>query len=226
MDRALIADDDKNIRHVLKETLAAIPLDVDTAEDGDVALKLLDNHSYCVLLLDLRMPGMDGIEVLRRVRDIHPELPVILLTAHGTIDVAVEAMKLGAIDFLQKPFDPDQLRQLVKRVLARHGLQEDQTHDYAAYFELAKKCVAQRNLQGAMSHLHTAIALSANRPEAFNMLGALYEIRHNMPEALKNYRVALDLDPTYAPAQKNLDRAVTIPQRRGQILLGDLRDAP
>jgi DNA-binding NtrC family response regulator len=225
MQRVLVVDDEKNIRFVLAEALATVPLDVDTAASGEEALKLLEQQTYSLMLLDLRMPGMDGIEVLRRTRDSRPELPVVLLTAYGTVGVAVEAMKLGAADFLQKPFDPDHLRRVVKQVLDRQQLDESQTQTYGTCFELAKKRVGERQFDAAQELLRKAIALDPARPEAFNMLGALFEVRHNMPEALKHYRIALELDHLYEAARKNLDRAVTDPGRRGQILLGALKES-
>jgi FixJ family two-component response regulator len=125
------------------------------------------------MLVDLRMPGMDGIEVLRRTRDLQPKLPVVLLTAYGTVGVAVEAMKLGAADFLQKPFDPDHLRRVVKQVLDRQQLDESQPQTYATCFELAKKRVGEREFEAAQELLRKAIALVPARPEAFNMLGGV-----------------------------------------------------
>jgi DNA-binding NtrC family response regulator len=223
MQRALVVDDEKNIRFVLGEALATVPLEVDTADSGEAGLQLLEEHQYAVMLLDLRMPGMDGIEVLRRVRDLQPRLPVILLTAYGTVGVAVDAMKLGAADFLEKPFDPDRLRRVVQQVLERQALDENQPDSYEMCFELAKKRVGERDLHAAQELLRKAISLAPDRPEAFNMLGALLEVRNNISDALKHYRTALDMDPTYEPARANLDRAVTIPGRRGQILLGELR---
>jgi DNA-binding response OmpR family regulator len=208
------------------EALTAVPLEVDQAASGEAALKLLESNTYSIMLLDLRMPGMDGIEVLRRVRERCPSLPVILLTAYGTVDAAVEAMKLGAADFLQKPFDPDALRRIVRQVLDRQALEGSEPATYAACFELAKKRVGERQLPAAEELLRKAIAIDSQRPEAFNMLGALFEVHQKVSEALKQYRVALELDPTYEPARQNLDRAVTIPGRRGQILLGDLKETP
>jgi Tfp pilus assembly protein PilF len=113
----------------------------------------------------------------------------------------------------------------VKQVLDRQQLDESQTQTYGTCFELAKKRVGKRQFDAAQELLRKAIALDPARPEAFNMLGALFEVRHNMPEALKHYRIALELDHLYEAARKNLDRAVTVPGRRGQILLGELKES-
>ncbi|MBE0616331.1 MAG: response regulator, partial [Proteobacteria bacterium] len=102
----LVVDDEKNIRLTLTQSLRALEVETDTAVNGEEALAKLGQAAYDLLLLDLKMPGMDGMEVLRRTRETLPELPVVILTAYGTVASAVEAMKLGAVDFLQKPFSP------------------------------------------------------------------------------------------------------------------------
>ena len=164
------------------------------------------------------------MEVLRWLRDSRPEIPVVIITAHGTIDTAVDAIRLGAVDFLQKPFTPEEIRNQVRRVLARSELCEDKSLDYASRFELAKRCLSQRHSDAAVEHLHNAIAIAPERPEAFTMLGAIHEMRGDLPEALSYYRAAWNFDPTYEPAKKNLARAASDHPRSGNILLGELRD--
>ncbi|MEM7247269.1 MAG: sigma-54 dependent transcriptional regulator [Acidobacteriota bacterium] len=123
MARILIADDEEGIRLFLSEVLAEEGHEVTTAEDGAVALELLQARGFDLLLTDLSMPRMDGLELLRRAKDEQPELEVILLTAHGSVDSAVEAMRLGAFDYLQKPLSgPDELRLLAARALERRSL--------------------------------------------------------------------------------------------------------
>ncbi len=114
----LIVDDEKNIRLALSMALEQLNIQVETAVNGEEALEKVARNSYGLMLLDLRMPGLDGMEVLRRVARDRPELKVIIITAYGSIDLAVEAMKLGAVDFLQKPFDTSQVREMVRRILA------------------------------------------------------------------------------------------------------------
>jgi DNA-binding NtrC family response regulator len=117
----LIVDDEKNIRMTVSRCLETLELGTDTAVNGEEALDKLKQKDYGALLLDLKLPGMDGMEVLRQVRDAWPATRVIIITAHGTIDSAVEAMKLGASDFIQKPFTPDEIRTVVSRVLKQDG---------------------------------------------------------------------------------------------------------
>lgn len=113
---ALVVDDEKNIRLTLSRALGSMGLEVETAGGGREALSLLEKHPFDLVLLDLKMPGMGGLDVLPRLRTLHPDLPVIILTAHGTAHTAVQAMKLGATDFVQKPFTPEEFRALVRRV--------------------------------------------------------------------------------------------------------------
>lgn len=207
--KILVVDDEKNIRLSLSQALSPLDMLVETAVNGEDALGRLGDQSILVIILDIRMPGMDGIEVLRRISQTRPDIRVIMVTAYGTVERAVEAMKLGAVDFIQKPFSPDQIRDLTRRVLARGQLSEDKAADYQTRLELAKKAVGDRNFQGALGHAQKAIALDPYRAEAFNLVGCLHEVLHQREEAMKNYRMAYEADPSYAPARENLDRLVS-----------------
>jgi DNA-binding NtrC family response regulator len=178
----LIVDDEKNIRLTVSQSLESIGLDTDTAMNGEEALAKLKAHEYSLILLDLKMPGMDGMQVLRRIREIHPEVRVIVITAYGTVESAVEAMKLGTVDFVQKPFASEEIRTLVSRVLQRDQLDGQKAEDYFSRLELAKRCMADRQFAAAIENVRKAIALDPTRPEAFNLLGALLEIDRNIPE--------------------------------------------
>ncbi|MCF8099959.1 MAG: response regulator [Desulfarculaceae bacterium] len=204
--KILVVDDEKNIRLSLSQALAPLGWPVETAVNGEEALGKLDDQSILLIILDLRMPGMDGIEVLRRVSELRPDIRVIIVTAYGTVERAVEAMKLGAVDLIQKPFSPEQIRDLTQQVLARDQLNEDKAADYQTHLELAKKAVGERNFKGALSHAQKAIALDPYRAEAFNLVGCLHEVLHQREDAIKNYRMAYEADPSYAPARENLDR--------------------
>jgi CheY-like chemotaxis protein len=120
----LIVDDEKNIRLTLSTSLEALGVKTDSAEDGKEALLKLKEKEFGLILLDLRMPGVDGMEVLRQVRESRPDICIIILTAFGTIELAVEAMKLGATDFIQKPFVPGQIRERVAWVMSRGKIRQ------------------------------------------------------------------------------------------------------
>jgi len=210
----LVVDDEKNLRLTLTEALAPLGYEVRTAANGREALAELSRGGVGLVLLDLQMPEMDGMTLLRQLAEVSPESRVIILTAHGTIADAVEAIKLGAVDFLQKPFAPDELRTLVAQVLDRERLDAAHARDYAQHIELAKRFVTDRHFDAAREHVRRAIADDATRPEAYNLLGVLEEIAGRRVEALKQYRVALALDAGYRPAQENVARATRPPAQR------------
>jgi len=115
--RILVVDDEQNIRTVLRALLASTGADVVTAASGEEAVDHLGEGVFHAVLTDLRMPGMDGMDLLRHVNRHYPGLPVVMLTAHGTVDTAVEALKRGAFDYLTKPFDHTEIRHVMRKAL-------------------------------------------------------------------------------------------------------------
>src|SRR6187455_785476 len=118
----LVVDDEPNLRRVLSAQLERDGYDVHTAEDGEQALALLRDHHIDLVITDLRMPRVDGMELLRRVAKFEEPAPVVMITAHGTVDTAVEALKTGAFDYITKPFDQDEVRTIVKKALRTQDL--------------------------------------------------------------------------------------------------------
>src|SRR5512139_1592836 len=114
----LVAEDDRNLRRVLRAMLARDGYEVAEAPDGDAAASFLAAKRADALISDIRMPGMDGLALFRHCRDRHPELPVILVTAYGRIEDAVEAMRGGAFDYISKPFDEAELLRVVANAVA------------------------------------------------------------------------------------------------------------
>jgi heterodisulfide reductase subunit A len=114
--RILIVDDELIVRDSLKEWLEEEGFAVDMAASGSEALDQLTKQSYQMMLLDIKMPGMDGVEVLQRARENFTDINVIMMTAYATVETAVEAMKIGALDYLVKPFDPETLIPMVLRI--------------------------------------------------------------------------------------------------------------
>jgi FixJ family two-component response regulator len=202
----LIVDDEQNIRLTLSQSLTALGLETDTAVNGEEALRKVEGRDFGLVLLDLRMPGLGGMEVLRRIRERRPDAHIAIITAYGTIDLAVEAMKLGAADFIQKPFSPQEIRDVVSQVLARDTFEPGAARDYASHMALAKKRIEEKKFEAAIGHVRDALAADAGRPEAHNLLGALMEISQEFDEARKHYRGALAVDPGYGPARANLHR--------------------
>ncbi|HMA92831.1 MAG TPA: response regulator, partial [Polyangiaceae bacterium] len=115
--RVLVVDDDAGVRYTLSEILRDSRLEVELAEHGEAALALARASQFDLVITDLRMAPMDGLELLRILRAEQPQLRVILITAHGSERHAVEAMRLGAYDYFRKPFEIDELLAVVNRAL-------------------------------------------------------------------------------------------------------------
>lgn len=116
--KILFVDDDPGLRTVIPIALAKDGHTVDTAENGEAALRKSSETGYDLVIQDVRMPGMNGMELLKHLIALRPFVPVIVMTAYSTWDVAVEAMRLGAFDYIKKPFDNHELRQLTRRALS------------------------------------------------------------------------------------------------------------
>lgn len=123
--RILITDDESSIRSALREILEFENYQVDEAASGDQALEMLRKETFDLMLLDIKMKGIDGFEVLEAINEEKLNLPVIMLTGHGTIEMAIQATKLGAFDFLQKPPDLNRLLITVRNALERGTLQRE-----------------------------------------------------------------------------------------------------
>lgn len=126
--RILIVDDEPNVRFVLERTLGREKYVLDTAADGGEAIKKISRETYDLLLLDLQMKPIDGMQVLNAVRARDPDTVVIILTAHSTIESAVEALRLGAFDYLFKPALPETIRARVREGLKQHQQAQNRLH--------------------------------------------------------------------------------------------------
>ena len=123
--RILVVDDDRMIRDACERILKRMGHDVVKATQGEEALNILKEGQFSVVLLDLMMPGIDGLKVLNLIRQFWPDILVIVITGYATIETAIEAMKRGAYAFIPKPFEGDQLRSIVARAIERKQLKED-----------------------------------------------------------------------------------------------------
>ncbi|MEG6521652.1 sigma-54-dependent transcriptional regulator [Desulfotomaculum sp. 1211_IL3151] len=127
MNKILVIDDEEHMCWALEKGLRQEGYQVFTATRGSQGLDIIRKETPSLVILDLKMPEMNGLEVLIKAKDMLPKLPVIMITAHGTIDTAIEAMKLGATDYITKPFDLDELKLVVKQALMVSHLQEEVT---------------------------------------------------------------------------------------------------
>lgn len=157
--RILVADDEMGIRDMLRSELEAEGHTVVAAANGMEALKLIEKEEFNLVLSDIKMPGMDGLELLAEIKRRDPNLEVILVTGFGTIETAVAAMKMGAYDFLQKPFNLDEMHSLVKRALEKVDMKA-----MLALYEASKAIYTVVNLEELLPVL-ADIALRALRAD-------------------------------------------------------------
>ena len=221
----LIVDDEPNIRLNYRMSLEAEGHRVTEASSGAQALKDLgaayadvwkrtkqDATAFDLAILDMRMPGMDGLELLAKMRKLGHTTPSIIITAYGDVPHAVQAMKLGAIDFLQKPLTPEALRKIVTDLLERHAPEpagqqpaKPSEEDVDTLIITAKRLLDLQDYAGAKKHLVRAMELGGNA-EAFNLAGVLFEMQEDYDRARKYYGHAIKLDKHYEPAQRNMRR--------------------
>jgi DNA-binding NtrC family response regulator len=123
--RVLIVDDEEQFVEQLSERLQLRDYDVTSCTGGEEALGIVRKYNFDVIILDVAMPGMDGIETLREIKNIKPLIEVIMLTGHATVESAIEGMKLGAFDYLLKPTKTDDLVLKVDSAYARKAMQEE-----------------------------------------------------------------------------------------------------
>ena len=134
--KILIVDDELSVRNSLREWFLEDGFAVETAEDGNAALQRMSSGPYDIVIIDLKMPGMDGITLERRIREIDKDAAIIILTAFASVETAVEALKLGAFDYITKPVDPDELSNTVRNALKQRQLVEENLRLKAKVSEL------------------------------------------------------------------------------------------
>ena len=121
-EKVLLVDDEKEFLEIMSERMEARGMIVTTAETAAQALSIIEKESFDAIVMDFQMPGMDGMEALKLIKDKKPELQIILLTGYATVEKTVEAMKVGATDFLEKPADIEALTEKIKKAKAEKML--------------------------------------------------------------------------------------------------------
>ncbi|MCG6186619.1 sigma-54-dependent transcriptional regulator [Maribellus maritimus] len=122
MSKILVIDDERSIRNTLKDILEYEKYEVDLAEDGNKGIEKVRNTEYDIVLCDIKMPGLDGIEVLERMNVLAPDTPVVMISGHGNIDTAVESIKKGAFDYIEKPLDLNRLLITIRNAMDKSNL--------------------------------------------------------------------------------------------------------
>ena len=119
VEKILLVDDEKDFLDVMSERIEARGMEVTTADSAMKALELVKSGNFDAIIVDLMMPAMDGLQTLKAIKEKNPDLQVILLTGHATVEKGIEAMKLGAMDFVEKPADLDRLTEIIKKAQGR-----------------------------------------------------------------------------------------------------------
>ena len=123
--RILVVDDEEIIRNLLQDTLSKTGYKTKTAKDGQEAIELIENEPFEIIITDLKMPGMNGVELLQHVQKINPDICILIITAYGTVESSVNAMKLGAYDYICKPFELEEMKVIIEKAVERQRLLQE-----------------------------------------------------------------------------------------------------
>jgi len=126
-EKLLIIDDEPSLRHLLRTILEELGYAIEEAENGQQGLDILHDTNFALILCDIRMPELDGLEFIRRALQVNPELTIIMMSAYGSVETAIDCVKQGAYDYISKPFRPDDVILTVKKALERLKLQKENT---------------------------------------------------------------------------------------------------
>lgn len=190
MKKAIVVDDTKNIRLLLTTCLETMDYEVLSAVNGEEALKLLQTNNFDIALMDIKMPGLSGTEVLRRIRSLGIQVPVVIMTAFGTVKNAVECTKLGAVAYLQKPFTSDK----IKAVLKELSLQNNTISEVEKDLENSRQCLELGHTNEAYSLLKKVLSINPSCSECYKLIGKFHELEGRQEEANRFYNIANQFD--------------------------------
>lgn len=145
MSKILVVDDEKDVTETLLHSLTRRGYEVETANTGEDGIKKAQKSKFDIVLLDIKLPGIEGIEVLEEIKKIDPEVEVIMITGHGSIDTAIDTMKKGAYDYVEKPFNSEKIAILMEKALEKHRLTET-----VALYEISKAIFSTIEMDGLL----------------------------------------------------------------------------
>lgn len=180
MKKVLVVDDTKNIKNLLTTCLTVNGYSVLTASNGSEAIQMLKANEVDLVFLDIKMPEISGTEVLKRVRGMGIDTPVIIMTAFATVKNAFECTKLGAVMYLQKPFTSDKVKAILKEV---EPFLEENSLSIDRYVIRAKELMRIGELDEAFDILKKAMSINVNNKAVYELLGKIYELRGDNTEA-------------------------------------------
>ena len=179
--RVLVVDDDREICEYMETFLAKDGLDVTTLSDPEAAPDEVKNGGYHLVILDLMMPKLDGVEVLQRIRKVDSDIAVVIFTGFPSLETAVQSMKLDAVDYLKKPFDPEDFREVVERVMRKKGLlRSPEENLHRVIGETVRNLRKEANLTLKQMARRTGLSVSLlsqiERAESSASISSLYKI--------------------------------------------------
>ena len=214
--KIFIVDDERTIRLTFRTALETEGYEVLEAATADEAMWGFKTTTFGLVILDLRIGDDNGLEVLERMRAAGIGTPTLMITAYGSVRDAVRAMKLGAIDFLSKPIEPNASRAVVKGILQRHSYDvspqdkpDAPPRSFQDFLRLAKRQINLRDFAAAEDSLAAALTfneVSTDSVEAHNLQGVLHEMHGDFEAAKAAYGRAIKLNGRYEPAQENMKR--------------------
>jgi two-component system, OmpR family, response regulator len=179
--RVLVVDDDPGVCEFMETFLGNDGFEVRTVSDPAKAAEEVKRGGYHLVVLDLMMPGMDGVEVLERIRKVDSDVAVVIYTGYPSLDTAVKSMKLDAVDYLQKPFNPDEFREVVDRVLRKKGLlRTPEENLHRSIGEIIRTLRKDRGLtlkqMGRRTGLSVSLLSQIERAESSASISSLYKV--------------------------------------------------
>lgn len=186
MKKVLVVDDTKNIRLLLSKCLELEGYEVQTANDGQQAIELFKNDHFDLAFLDIKMPEIRGTEVLKRIREMGIDTPVIIITAYATIKNAVDCTKMGAVAYLQKPFTTDKIKSVLNDLC--FCPQEAEPKGLKNTLESAKSLIDRKSYTKALDLLKNIISVELDNAEVYLLISKAYEGLDDREKAEKFYR--------------------------------------
>jgi DNA-binding NtrC family response regulator len=187
MKKVLIVDDTKNIRMLLTTCLELEGYETITAKNGQEALELFETKNIDLAFLDIKMPELSGTEVLRKVRGVGINTPIVIMTAFATVKNAVECTRLGAVAYLQKPFTAEKVRNLLSEL---ETVQNDNMDDLGVNISNAMKLIEELKLDESLNLLKKTLALDIQCSETYYLIARVYELKGEVKEAKSFYNMA------------------------------------
>ncbi|EGD48272.1 response regulator receiver protein [Ruminiclostridium papyrosolvens DSM 2782] len=187
MKKVLVVDDTKNIRMILTKCLELEGYEVLTASDGTQALELFMTHSFDLAFLDIKLPGVRGTEVLKRIREKGIKTPVIIITAYATVKNAVDCTNLGAVAYVQKPFSADKIRNVLMD-FENSSLSSKNEENSDSFILRAKSYLDADEFEKSLDFAQKALAKDVENPELYLLISRAYRGMGNEKSAERFYQ--------------------------------------